>query len=205
MTRRTSRNRRRIGTPSSDQRQQIVIFTEGQKTEVSYFEYWAKLNKETVNVDISTQHGVPWSLVRWAAETRRQDRKFGRTRTNNTEYWCVFDRNSHLKIPDAIQMARDNDIHVAMSNPCIELWFLLHYEDHAAHTGRREAQRRSSQLLTWHKKALPSDVLERLADRYEEARNRAWRLDERHRGDGRPPRSNPSSDVWRLVDRIRGL
>lgn len=201
--RRRSRSPREIGPFSSDDRRRIVVFTEGEKTEVSYLEYWAKLNKDTTDVDIKGKHGVPWSLVRWAAATRRQDRHDLRRREDNTEYWCVFDVNSHSKVPDSIEMARANNIKVAVSNPCIELWFILHYEDLWAYIERGDAQSRCKQLLRWHKKALPGEVLEKLVDRYEDARIRARRLDQKHQGDGRPPRSNPSSEIWKLVDRIQ--
>ncbi len=203
MRRGLSRSQRKIGTPSPDNRKRIVVFTEGEKTEVSYLEYWARLNKGDINVDISNQHGVPWSLVNWAASRRREERRYtGRSRCS-TEYWCVFDVNSHSRVPDSIEMARANDINLAVSNPCIELWFILHFGEQAAHIERHDAQRRSKRVLAWDKKALPGELLEVLADRYDDAKSRAQRLDEKHDGDGRRPRSNPSSEIWKLVDRIR--
>ena len=42
-----------------------------------------------------------------------------------------------------------------------------------------------------------------LVEAFETARQRARALDECHAGNGSPPRSNPSTDVWRLVDRLR--
>lgn len=42
-------------------------------------------------------------------------------------------------------------------------------------------------------------------DFHGQAMNRARALDGKHRGDGSPPRSNPSTDVWRLVERIRAV
>jgi hypothetical protein len=41
-----------------------------------------------------------------------------------------------------------------------------------------------------------------LADRYDEARGWAVKLDEKHMRDGLPG-NNPSSGVWRLIDVIR--
>ena len=43
---------------------------------------------------------------------------------------------------------------------------------------------------------------ETLVEDFETAKQRAKALDERHAGNGSPPRSNPSTDVWRLVDRL---
>lgn len=41
-----------------------------------------------------------------------------------------------------------------------------------------------------------------LVEAFETAKQRARTLDERHAGNGSPPRSNPSTDLWRLVERL---
>ena len=41
-----------------------------------------------------------------------------------------------------------------------------------------------------------------LVEAFETAKQRAQTLDARHAGNDSPPRSNPSTDVWRLVDRL---
>jgi len=52
-------------------------------------------------------------------------------------------------------------------------------------------------------KVLTQQALDSLTDRYPDAVKRAVRLDEKHRKDGSAPRTNPSSDTWRLIDRIK--
>ena len=54
-------------------------------------------------------------------------------------------------------------------------------------------------------KNLTVAATDNLYARYDEARSRAQRLDTKHAGDGSPPRSNPSSDVWRLIDRANSF
>jgi len=56
---------------------------------------------------------------------------------------------------------------------------------HRPHPGREEAIRRARQ------------------HGIEVAVKRAKLLDCKHEGDGSPPRSNPSSDIWRLIDCVR--
>jgi hypothetical protein len=99
-------------------------------------------------------------------------------------------------------LANRNNINLAISNPCIELWFILHFERHTAYIERQPAQRRAEDLLGC-SKVLTDSALSVLAERYDRARDRAIRLDEKHAGDGSPPASNPSSGVWRLIDLIR--
>ena len=50
---------------------------------------------------------------------------------------------------------------------------------------------------------LTGPALAALSARYDDAKQRAQQLDVKHAGDGSPPRSNPSSNMWELVDRIR--
>ncbi len=89
-----------------------------------------------------------------------------------------------------------------MSNPCLELWFILHFENQTAYLERDAAQHRAEELLSC-SKVLTDSGLGALAENYDEARRRAIKLDEKHAGDGPPPASNPSSDMWRLIDVIR--
>lgn len=130
-----------------------------------------------------------------AREARR-----GRGRASN-EYWCVFDVDQHPNVGAAIEKALANGICVAVSNPCVELWFILHFQDQTAHIERDAAQATSKQLLNCNK-ILDEQALRELMERFPEARVRAVALDAKHLGDGRAPRSNPSSGLWRLIDRI---
>ena len=45
------------------------------------------------------------------------------------EVWCVHDVDDHPRLDEARIMARDNDISLAVSNPCFELWLLLHFRE----------------------------------------------------------------------------
>lgn len=59
----------------------------------------------------------PSGLVEEARAAKRSER--GQS-TGITEYWCVFDVEAptrHPRLNEAVQMARDNGINVAISNP----------------------------------------------------------------------------------------
>lgn len=148
--------------------------------------------------------GTPMALVERAIRVRdaelRDERK-GRGKAVD-EVWCVFDFDVHPYVRDAIELAHVNDIEVAASNPCIELWFVLHHEEQTAHIERQAARRRATDLLGCGKH-LTREALQALDPLYAEATQRAKRLDQKHFGDGSPPRSNPSTDVWRLAARLR--
>ena len=103
----------------------------------------------------------------------------------------------------AIEKAQANDISVAVSNPCIELWFVLHFRDQNAHIERGDAQTISTNLLKCNK-ILDEPALRMLEEKFPAAKVRAKALDAKHLGDDRAARSNPSSGMWMLIDRITG-
>lgn len=117
------------------------------------------------------------------------------------EVWCMFDVDEHPRLREAIEKASANGVHLAITNPCIELWFILHFEDQTAYLTRQAAQKKCEQLLNCGK-ALTRAATDQLVETYPAARDRALRLDAKHEGDGSAVGSNPSSGVWALIDSI---
>ena len=196
--------RRTITTAAS--RRSILVFTEGQRTEPVYLTHWHRMHRENVIVTIDDFHASPMQLVEEAVAKRAIDLRAAKRGQGAAydEYWCVFDVDEHPHLDRALRLAEASGISVALSNPCIELWFLLHFEDQWTEMHRHAAQRRSSELLGFGKVPTPAALAE-LAGRYEEARRRAQSLDKKHDREGAPPRSNPSTGTWRLIDQITGL
>ena len=185
-------------------RREILVFTEGAKTEGGYLLPWRRELRDHLLISVDPFHGVPMSLVERAVSTRKaelRDQKRGRGRAHD-EIWCMFDIDAHPNVREAIQKAEDNGIHLAISSPCIELWFILHFQDQTAYISRNKAQSRSEELLGCEKN-LSQEARDLLYSRYEDASQRARRLDVKHKGDGSLPRTNPSSDVWKLIESIR--
>lgn len=203
MTRRRARGALTRRTPASVPRRQLLVFVEGKRTEDGYVKFWWRRHRDKVIVNIDERHGTPMALVQLAiARKIREEREERRGRGSaHDEVWCVFDVDEHPNLEEAIQLADRNGVKVVVSNPCIELWFILHYEEQNAYIERKPAQMRAMELLQC-KKTLTEAALESLAARHEGAMRRALALDEKHILDDNRPRSNPSSDVWRLVDKI---
>ena len=80
---------------------------------------------------------------------------------------------------------------------------MLHAQNQTAPIHRHAVQRSSEELGFSDGKRIPDTARNRLVEAYGDAKQRARALDERHAGNGSPPRENPSTDVWRLVDRLR--
>ena len=95
-------------------------------------------------------------------------------------------------------MARDNGIRVAISNPCFELWLILHYADRAGWLSTADAERlRREHDGSTGKDLDGADYAQRRAD----AVSRARKLEAMHEGDRRQfPNDNPSSGMYKLVE-----
>ncbi len=182
----------------------ILIVCEGTVTEPGYFEELRRLYRRVVDVKISPG-GVPKTLVERAAAFKKAcEREATVKKDDNLRYdevWCVFDVDDHPKIADARQQARDNGINLAISNPCFELWVLLHFQDQRAHISRQKLRAACKTHLPGYEKELPTELLNQ---RYDQATTRARDLDVWQQEQGREC-GNPSTGVYKLTEAIRGL
>ena len=181
-------------------RRRILVVCEGKKTEPLYFR--ALIREEAlklVEVVIDDKSGVPKTLVERSIHLKkdaaRDAKREGDDFLRYDAVWCVFDVDSHPNLPEAKQQARDNGVNLAISNPCFELWLLLHFQDHTAFIDRKKLQRACSERMPGYKKEAPYEVLR---GTYEEAVARAESLERRHNRDGSPG-ENPSTDVFKLT------
>lgn len=198
-----SRPTRRTG--GSGARRTIRVFTEGEKTEVQYLKHWQRDHRLDVNVSIDDLHGVtPLQLVEAAVADKKcavRDQRKGRGQAPDT-YWCVFDVDEHLNIPEAVELAAREGIYVAISNPCVEIWLLWHYQEHQRWDHHRDIQA-NLKTVSGIDKTLSPDHLKHLLANFEPARRRAHACVAKHEREGNPAGHNPSSDMWRVVDAIR--
>lgn len=185
-------------------RYSLLVFTEGAVTEEIYLVHQHRRNRLKVNIEINKFHGTPLSLVRAAMKAKKSNEK-GQKRKGRAhdEVWCVFDVDEHPNLDEAVAIAHAHGINVAISNPCFELWFLLHFEDQTAFIERDDAQRCAKAYTKSDGKSLSKVALEELETRYDDAKGRAQALAAKHVGDDTPfPQNNPSSGVWKIVDAI---
>jgi RloB-like protein len=186
-------------------KKRILVFTEGEATEPIYLSYWYRLHRERVVVVIDERHGAPMTLVAAAIAERKHhlaETKRGRG-TGFDEYWCIFDVDEHPQLDRALSLAHDNDINIALSNPCLELWFVLHAEPQTAFIGRDAIQRRCKTLFGFTKRPT-QESLELFVGTYQQAKLRAIDLASMHNLNDSPVGSNPSTSAWTLVEAIAG-
>jgi hypothetical protein len=98
----------------------------------------------------------------------------------------------------AKQKAAANNIELAISNPCFELWLLLHFRDQRAHIERHLVQSACKEHMPGYEKEVP---FEQVFPRYPEAVQRAAALEHWQETRGCAG-ENPSTGVRRLTERI---
>lgn len=189
--------------PFKDAKKRILVVCEGS-TEKEYVDsYVASLkNQLVVSVKAHGNSGVPITVVERARDLQRENAEDARRENDaNVSFdsvWVMFDVDDHPRVGEAKQMALDNGIAFAVSNPCIELWLYLHFADPPGMQDRHKLLR----MLKKH--ILDYDKHIRFAffrDGIEPARKRAADLDHQAESDGEPGR-NPTTGVWKLLNDI---
>lgn len=136
------------------------------------------------------------------------------------EKWIVIDRDevefkgkgfgghTQENFDNAIKTADENGISIACSNPCFELWIVLHFEYLQSAISRDDVQTKAKDLLNSvleknnqikkidEMKAL-KDLYLILKDKTDTARKYATKLEENEE-----LKANPSTGVYRLLDAI---
>lgn len=202
-SRRRGSPRRRVSNAAA--RRSILVFTEGEKTEVAYLEAWVRANRERVVLKIDERHGYsPLEMVKLAVELRKADRRSERRGEGAAwpELWCVFDVDEHPHLQQAINLARGNGINLAISNPCFELWLVLHDRDQQAWISRNEVQALAESIFHI-RKTLNAGATEQILAGLDDAIERARKLGERHLLDGNDRNENPSSGMGELMSSLQ--
>ena len=63
------------------------------------------------------------------------------------EVWAVFDRDEHPQFEEAVRLCEQNGVKVGRSNPCFEVWLILHLRDWDKPDGRVGVQETLKGLL----------------------------------------------------------
>jgi hypothetical protein len=117
-----------------EQKRVFIIATEGEKTEKIYFDYLKNNGFLKFNVIIrvlNSKNG--YSSPKQVLARLKDYIKKNKIDTKKDKLWLVIDRdrgsNRFKDIIEIYKICRKDNIGFAFSNPCFELWFLIHKED----------------------------------------------------------------------------
>jgi hypothetical protein len=119
------------------------------------------------------------------------------------EIWAVFDRDLHPNYDEAVGLCEAKQVGVARSNPCFEVWLILHHTDFDRPDGHHAVQAHLEKLCPDYDAAKGKRPnCARFIHKVEEAERRAERQLAGRQDEGRPF-GPPSTTVFRLTQAIR--
>lgn len=195
----------------------IVLAFEGNETERIYFEELKsseKFDRDLIYLHLlkrpkSDTNSAPIHVFNKLKKEAKDEYNFNK----EDELWMIIDRDKWQNIPEIIQLCKkQGNMFVAGSNPCFELWLLLHVKDFSELSEDEKAKLLSNPKETSRKRYLDvflSDILndgynktnpkpERFIPFIETAIRQAKFLDTEH--EDFP--SNLGSHVYKIVDKL---
>ena len=162
----------------------FFVFCEG-KTEIAYIKFLRSLYRVPIQV-------IPKKGKSNISKDDIENSKRDYVTTNQDKTFLMFDLDvagvlEHLqKIPDA---------ELLVSNPCVELWFLLHYQEQKSKlTSKKCIQKLQSFTKDYKKGVLSEEEKNVLAVNRDVAIKRAILLEEY---------DNPSTTIYRLLELLK--
>ena len=196
----------------------ILIVTEGEKSEPKYFEHFrTRQNNVEVRVIPNSKKGSKtdyFNLIRKASKICRDD---DLSPKSGDSVWIVADGDIDYQVPDAVRkknealaqaraMAERESYALLISNPCFELWYLLHLRYTTAHLAGYDVVKKALERAGIVDYEKHHDLYEQLCNMTSEAINRAKRLEKHQVENGfslpLSVEANPFTEVYKLVERL---
>lgn len=162
----------------------FFVFCEG-KTEIAYIKFLRSLYRVPIQV-------IPKKVKSNISKDDIENSKRDYVTTNQDKTFLMFDLDvagvlEHLqKIPDA---------ELLVSNPCVELWFLLHYQEQKSKLTSKKCIQKLQRFTKDYKKGVLSEEEKNvLAVNRDVAIKRAKLLEEY---------DNPSTTIYRLLELLK--
>lgn len=181
----------------------LLIFCEGKNTEPLYLEAFAnEYGNDLVRIKVVGPAGAPMTMVETAKSEKVKAAKSKNSFENFDQVWVIFDRDEHPKVDQAISEAVAAGLKVGFSNPCFEVWLLLHHGEYDAPDHRHVVQKKYAGLDSqYDPKGSKSLDYPSLSSGYQDACKRAVRMRTRREEEG-GPMSEPYTDVDILTELI---
>jgi hypothetical protein len=136
-------------------RQKFYIFCEGTNTEPEYIEkYNVDYCRASIEVIFGEGGADPKALVERAEKKLAQvsSRTYRREFGDRDQVWVAFDRDDHEHFDKSVTRATSVGISVAYSNPCFELWLVLHCIDYSSSQDRHALQDKCEEVCPGYNK-----------------------------------------------------
>ena len=196
----------------------ILIVTEGEKSEPKYFEHFrTRQNNVEVRVVPNSKNGSKTDYLNLIRKASRICNEDDLAPKSGDSVWIIADGDVNYQAADAVKKknealtqaratAEKEAYSLLISNPCFELWYVLHLRYTTAHLPDYDAVKRALEQAGIKGYEKHNDLYEQLASETSEASKRAKRLEAHQVENGfnlpLPLDANPFTEVYRLVEKL---
>lgn len=189
----------------------IFIFSEGELTEPEYITNYFREKGDRRKVALSSIQrgaGSPLTIVEACVAKLKELKQASKTDSFEkfSQVWAVFDIDVHPKIEDAIRLADETGVRYAISNPCIEVWGLMHFGVYERPGSRHEAQDiLAKKMPGYHHDKSPIFPWDVCRDKVDDAiLNSEIALRRREKEEHPHPKGNPTTNFQHLLLELSG-
>ena len=164
----------------------FFFFCEGE-TELAYIKYLRSTYRLPVEIDAKI------------AGNRITDNHIANYKKQKTVYekdktFLIYDFDVEAVVQKLKQL---KDVHLLLSNPCFELWYLLHCQTQTASITSDECVRKLNNHIPQYRKGA---IDEKLKSKMVEHKNKSM-----VRAKDLPEFCNPSTDIYRLIEELDAI
>ena len=182
----------------------LVAYEGDNKTEKNYFNNFSGRDKNFIIKVVPGNETDPVSLVR---QTIHKVHELALDLLDDDIAYCVFDADTNLnknnQILEAINLAKENNIISIVSTPCVELWFLLHYEYSTAPVNNNEVIERLKKYYPKYEKNC--NIYSSINDKLNKAISNAKKLEKYQLENKRQLQmveTNPYTEMYKIVEEL---
>lgn len=158
---------RQSGTKTPDR---IVIASEGENTEPHCFRNLAAKNSRVKVVPLKRiGEDKSKSAPKHVLQQLRNFRK-GEAPRKYDELWLVVDVDQWENLVEIVNSCEEEGYHPAISNPCFELWLLLHFRSLEEYTSEERQRLLENKKVTNNRTRLEKELSDFLIDGYNKKR-----------------------------------
>ncbi|WP_457563067.1 RloB family protein [Caminibacter pacificus] len=120
------------------------------------------------------------------------------------QIWAVFDKDEvkDEHFDKSIRTIRKNKYKVAYSNPCFELWFLLHFNFYQTSLTKNLCLKKLKNYIPKYEKN-DKNMYDKLKNKVQIAIRNAKKLEKINKSKKVPHNKNPYTNVYKLVEELR--
>lgn len=196
---------RRRNINSRKSKKVILVAFEGKnKTENNYFSNYRLRDKDYIIKLVPGNETDPINLVN---KTIVKVKELGLNLEENDRAYCIFDTDlderKNMQIIKARKLAKKYHIIMITSNPCIELWFLLHFEYTTAWLSNNDVINKLKKYYPKYEKNI--NIFPEIKDKVSEAIKNAKKLESFQLDNNKiigMVDANPSTEMYKIVEEL---